>query len=241
MIQIPDFFDSTIQIKKPNGDLLGEFAAATVIGEPFFRDPSTDVAFVLTLFSYNSVKNDWNGESGNLRITWVNYLSPVTFWVYAVHKQGKNFILVSSPAGAPSLTPPVSIPIPEPETPTEEETPIIPQITPLTYRAVVSQSADDNPTSLILSNTTNKILNWVRAGTGEYFLEFFPLLQVSVPAHAFVFIQNPVSGLHLVASWAYSISPGDPTTATLYVGCTDNDGNLVDVNSDFSIQIDFYP
>lgn len=109
-VPFPDFLDNTIEVfNSSNVSLLANVKAAVLQGQPFFRDYSTDVAFLVNETNFISIVPDWTGQPGDLRIEWAEYLSDVVFWCYALHRYKKQWLLICAPAGSPSLTPPVAV------------------------------------------------------------------------------------------------------------------------------------
>lgn len=91
-----------------NVSVLANVPAAVLQGQPFFRDDSTDVAFLVNETDFVSIVPNFTGQPGDLRIEWAEYLSDVVFWAYALHRYDKQWLIICAPAGSPSLTPPVA-------------------------------------------------------------------------------------------------------------------------------------
>lgn len=109
-IELPDLYTETITIYDAAGTaLLTDVAAGIVTGENWMRDQATDVGFVLNNSSAaaQALLDAWANTTGQFRVKWLN--NSLRYWAYAVvaFQNKKQILLVTAPAGAASLTPPI--------------------------------------------------------------------------------------------------------------------------------------
>ena len=105
--ETPLFFAETVTFKDSGGQVLDfEIEAGIITGSALFRDPSTDIAFIVNT-GIDTTTDSWGGQVGTIRISWLK-MPNVTYHVYSVIPDGTQYIFFCAPEGAASLTPPVA-------------------------------------------------------------------------------------------------------------------------------------
>lgn len=217
-------FSESVTITDSAGNVLATSVPCNVFQhEDGMRDKVADINVRFKALSV--VTAEWTGVPGSVRVFW---RGNVVYWAYALqhYNNGDHSSLFCSPIGSPSLDPPTG-------------SSVSGSIPHKRHTSIITQSGTSAPTAALIENSVGQSLTWVRTGLGTYEGQFSPGLETVVPARVVPILQQPDSTKILSISFTYNVTLSG-TFLGVSLECVDLDGNPVDIQNTFSLQLLVY-